>query len=258
MDSQDMDVVTRPKVVIIGAGPAGLVSARHLKEIADVQVFECKEDVGGLWNYTDLNEFNHPDIRSDMFYNLYGCLHGSLYKDLITNNPKHAMTFKDFCISKDYPNLMTNKQYLLYLRQYAEHFKLYDNIKFKTAVKGVKVDETEDHKFKITTVPANTNEGIEETISYCDFVLVWNGNQSVPVMPNYEGESEFEGKLFHIHSLRDIAKEDFDDKRILIVGGAVSGCDIAAVLLCYKNEEVNPKKIKLVVRSEYSKFTLIW
>ena len=244
----------KSKVAIIGAGPTGLVTARHLKDVADVQVFESKESIGGLWNYSDINERNHPDLKSDMFYNIYGALHGSIYKDLVTNLPKQWMTYKDFCISKEYPNMMTHQQFYLYLQQYSEHFNLYDIIKFKTTVKNVKVDESAEHKYKVTTVPTDMKEGIEETISYYDYVIVWNGHYSVPQMPNFEGEDVFKGSLYHSHLFRQFTKEDIEDKNVLIVGSSISAWDLGALFFKDKVYEYEPKALFYAIRSGDSSF----
>ena len=219
-------------------------------------MFETKDDVGGLWNYSEFSEENPAEIENDVFYKLYGWVQGSIYKDLVTNNPKHWMTFKDFCISKDYPNSMKQEQFYAYLRDYTEHFSLYDYIKFSTTVKSVKIDETADHRFKVVTVPTDMSEGTEETVGYYDFVLVCNGHHSVPLMPNFEGEKDFEGKILHVHSLRTFNKEDYDDKNILIVGGSLSGWDIAEVLLFAKSSEFKPRKIMIQVRSTHLKYTV--
>ena len=256
MEAGDIPIKVKSKVAVIGAGPSGLVTSRHLRDIADVQVFESKDDVGGLWNYSDINEYNHPDLDKDVFFQLYGCTQGSIYKDLITNNPKQWMSFKDFSISKDWPNIMEQERIQTYLRDYAEHFGLYDLIKFNTTVKRVKIEENFDHKFKVTTVPTDMNCGIHETTSYYDYVIVWNGHQSVPYMPELEGKDEFKGKILHVHSLRKFDKEEYDNKNILIVGGSFSGWDIAEVLLLSQSNEINPRKVKLSVRSSYSNTTV--
>ncbi|SVC71725.1 uncharacterized protein METZ01_LOCUS324579, partial [marine metagenome] len=42
------------KVAVIGAGPAGLVSAREcLRQGCEVVVFEASESVGGVWVYSE-------------------------------------------------------------------------------------------------------------------------------------------------------------------------------------------------------------
>lgn len=39
----------KPRVAVIGGGPAGLTSARHLRDIAQVTGFEYSPALGGLW-----------------------------------------------------------------------------------------------------------------------------------------------------------------------------------------------------------------
>lgn len=61
------------RVAIIGAGAAGLASARHISaEGFDCEVFEMGEELGGTWVYTDC-------IRKDK----YGYpVHTAMYKNL--------------------------------------------------------------------------------------------------------------------------------------------------------------------------------
>ena len=99
------------KIAIIGGGVSGLLSARHLKDIARIKVFEAREDIGGCWLYSEYNEKTHPDVESDAYYNLYGNLHSSLYHNLLTNTPKECMTFKDFYHSEDTPYIMKAEQF---------------------------------------------------------------------------------------------------------------------------------------------------
>ena len=80
------------KVAVIGAGAAGLCSARHLsqngphqKKIVPV-VYEQSSVVGGTWVYNE-------KIGQDQ----WGLpVHSSMYKSLKTNLPKEAMAFPDF------------------------------------------------------------------------------------------------------------------------------------------------------------------
>lgn len=62
------------KIAVVGAGPAGLSSAKHALDYNhDVIVFEQNSKVGGLWDYTDEignNEFGIP-------------IHSSMYKGLL-------------------------------------------------------------------------------------------------------------------------------------------------------------------------------
>lgn len=79
------------KVAVIGAGTAGLVTARELqREGHRVVIFEKAAEIGGTWKY-------NPEIESDPL----GIdpnrkiVHSSLYSSLRTNLPRHLMGFSD-------------------------------------------------------------------------------------------------------------------------------------------------------------------
>src|SRR5262249_52957256 len=61
------------------------------------------------------------------------------------------------------------------------------------------------------------------TVERFDHLLVANGHHSDPRMPDYPGT--FAGELLHAHDYKTSAP--FRDKRVLVVGGGNSGCDIA-------------------------------
>lgn len=45
---------TRLNIAVIGAGPSGLLSAKHaLADEHEVTVYEQQEELGGVWVYTD-------------------------------------------------------------------------------------------------------------------------------------------------------------------------------------------------------------
>ena len=218
-----------PKVAIIGAGVWGLLSARHLKDVADVKVFDAKEEIGGCWLYTDLTERNHPNPEKDAYYNLYGYFHSSLYYNLHTNLPKEWMTFKDFYHGKnsyfvhnhlfyldpkDTPYIMHSQKFHNYLKAYALHYDLMKYISLNRTVISVKVDENIKHRIKIKHVPTNVKEEVEENEEYFDYVLLWNGHFTVPNIPNFPGKDTFSGVQFHVHSFRKFEQSDFNGKEV--------------------------------------------
>ena len=79
---------------------------RHLKPIVNVVAYEAKDQIGGVWVYSDYSETNHPNLQEDKYYKLYGTLHGSIYDGLIANLPKEIMAFKDFKHKTETPNFM--------------------------------------------------------------------------------------------------------------------------------------------------------
>ena len=211
MDFHEQDT-PKPKVCIIEAGPSGILAARHLKEVSHVQVFEAKNDIGGVWLYTDTTEFNDTDISNNWYYNLYGWLHPSMYKDLLTNIPKYMMTFKDFYMHSSTPHIMTHWEFSKYLNSYADKFELRDYIKLNTIVKSVVVDETSPHRYWVKYGSVNMKEPIDDTTDLFDFVLVWSGRFYLPNIPDFEGKDKFKGTQLHIHNFRTLDPELFDDK----------------------------------------------
>ncbi|CAI2366805.1 unnamed protein product [Moneuplotes crassus] len=243
-----------PKVAIIGAGVSGLISARHLKDIAHIKVYESKQDIGGCWLYTEESERNHPDLDSNAYYKLYGNLHSSLYHNLLTNIPKECMTWKDHYHHEDTPYIMPSETFLEYIREYVDKFELTQYIEFNRAVTSLRrVEETEEnsHKFKIEHVHTNTKEESEVVEEYFDYVMVCNGHFSTPKIPDFKGKDNFKGFQMHMHELRKMEPEDFDDKNVLIVGSCFSAHDLVINILFREDTKdlVHPKKVFITSRS---------
>ena len=240
-----------PKVAIIGAGPSGLMSARHIKEVAEITVFESKSDLGGLWLYSDISERNHPNIESDEYYKLYGYLHDSIYYDLICNLPQQFMMFKDF------PHDEKNTQYLLsrgafqkYLNDYSDHFDIRNWIKFNTTVTNLKVNEESENRYKLSYVSYNNpdEDPIHHNESY-DYVIIANGHFSTPNEPVFEGKETFTGSQFHIHNFRKFDDKDFKGKNVLLVGARYSATDLINHMFFYGTKDrINPNQVFITSR----------
>lgn len=77
---------------VIGAGPAGITTARELqREGHDATVFEQMPDIGGVWLPDQLSE----DEALGAGLERKG-VHSSLYDSLRTNLPRELMGFSDF------------------------------------------------------------------------------------------------------------------------------------------------------------------
>ena len=78
--------MSQRSIAVVGAGAAGLVTAREAMDAGhDVTLFEQSDRVGGLWIYRESAESDplgqHPEER----------VHGSLYASLHTNLPRDLM-----------------------------------------------------------------------------------------------------------------------------------------------------------------------
>jgi len=243
---------SRPKVIVIGAGPSGLVALRHLKEVADVTVFDAQSQIGGLWNYSDVTELNHPNLQSDVYFKHYGSLSSSIWKDLTCNLPRHVMTYKDFPMKDDVPTFPSREHFFDYLVSYADHFDMHRHIKLNTFVRSVRLcsglTEDEKREWGVTGLRKFAvqycSSANENTVAYmeADYVIVGNGHNSQPWIPKIEGDDEFEGARIPIHCFRGSCNfVDFKGKDILIIGASYSGIDLMIQLLF--NPDLDPDQI---------------
>ena len=101
-------------MAIIGAGPSGLVAAKHALEAGfDVTVFEASDDLGGQWHTT--------------------ASHSGVWPGMRTNTSRAMTAFSDFGAPADYPLHPAAEQIHAYLRAYAEHFGVTDRIRLRHA-----------------------------------------------------------------------------------------------------------------------------
>ncbi len=182
---------------VIGAGSSGLAAARNfLAEGFTVQVFEQEDDLGGNWNY------GKPGAR--------------VYRSTHTISSKPGTEYPDFPMPREFPDYPHHSQILAYLRDYATRFGLLECIRFGTPVKRLAPTDAED---PATTWDVEIAAG---TTHRFDAVVIANGHHVAPRVPQYPGR--FTGET--IHSAEYRSPEIFPGKRVLVIGGGNSGCDI--------------------------------
>ena len=190
------------KVAVIGSGPSGITALKNLLDQGiEAIAFDRNSEVGGNWVYSE-NE-SHSSVFETTHIISSKTL--SQYADF---------TFDDFDPSvSDYPS---HDELRRYFQTYSKHFGLDGHIRFNTIV--IHCKRVNQEKWEITT----ETYGIRKTEEFTDLV-VCNGHHWNPRWPNYPGE--FKGEFLHSHSFKKA--EPFKDKKVLVIGGGNSACDVA-------------------------------
>lgn len=189
-----------PRIGVIGAGPSGIAAIKNLKEqgLEHLIVFEKNNQIGGNWVFAEDNE------------------HSSVYETTHIISSKKWSEYEDFPMPAEYPDYPSHVQLLRYFNSYVAHFNLSKYIKFNTNV--VKATQLPGNKWQVLF---QDQEGIHEL--ELDYLIVANGHHWDPCLPDYPGS--FSGETMHSHQYKKAAP--FKGKRILVVGGGNSACDIA-------------------------------
>jgi hypothetical protein len=190
------------KIALIGVGPSGITALKNLVDQGlDVRAFDRNDEVGGNWIYSE-NE-SHSSVFETTHIISSKTL--SQYEDF---------TFEDFDPAvSDYPS---HDELRRYFQAYAKHFNLYPYIQFGTMV--IHCEQIDSSNWEITT----EKDGVREVEQFTHLV-VCNGHHWKPRFPEYPGE--FTGEFIHSHNFKKAAP--FTGKRVLVIGGGNSACDVA-------------------------------
>ncbi|KAM3734896.1 hypothetical protein ACB098_10G048400 [Castanea mollissima] len=211
-------------VAVIGAGAAGIVTARELRrEGHSVVVFERGDQVGGLWVYT-------PNVESDPIGldPTRATVHSSVYRSLRTNLPRDSMGFSDYpFVAKDDPDrdprlFPGHREVMMYLQDFAREFGIDELVRFETEVVRVGFVE-EEEKWKI-----KSKQRHKETDEIFDAVVVCNGHYTQPLVSHVPGINKWPGKQMHSHNYRD--PKPFQDQVVVLIGNSSSAFDISREL----------------------------
>ncbi len=186
------------RVLVIGAGPSGLVALKNLRQHGiDAVAVDRNFNIGGNW-----------DIGSP---------HSSVYESTHLISSKGMTQFVDCPMPDEYPEYPSHREVLAYLHFYAERFELDRWVRKKTSVVSVKKEES------TWQVELQDEETAEITTETFDAVVIANGHHAVPMMPTVAGQ--FTGESLHVHNYKH--HHQLEGKRVLVVGAGNSGCDIA-------------------------------
>lgn len=188
-------------ICVIGAGSSGLAAIKNLTERGfKVDCYERETGIGGAWNW------RHD--RSPMYASTH----------LISSKP--LTQFPDFPMPDDWPDYLGHRQLLEYFGRYADHFGLREHIWFGTQVH--RLEPVGDGRWHVMIRAQGSNE--LRVLRYAAVVIA-NGHNWHPKLPEYPGLGRFKGQVIHAAAYKDSAS--LRDRRVLVVGAGNTGCDIA-------------------------------
>lgn len=188
------------RICVIGAGPSGITAAKNLFEAGfdDVVVMDRQARVGGNW----------------VFDGETG--HSSVFETTHIISSKKYSEYLDFPMPDRYPDYPSHRHLAEYFQAYADHFGVTERVRFGTTV--LRCELLDDGGWEI-----RSETGGDEVVERFDRLVVANGHHWDPRWPDIPGD--FAGELAHSHDYKRAAP--YAGKRVLVIGGGNSACDVA-------------------------------
>lgn len=174
------------KVIVIGAGMSGILTAIRLQEAGiPFEIIEKNADVGGTWH-----ENTYPGCRVD------------------SGNHVYSYSFRP----KDWPQYFSSQPVLReYFSETADVYGLREHIRFNTEVRAATLDESQG----LWRLVVQEADGVEREL--CAHVVISAvGQLNRPKLPDLPGVGTFAGPCFH--SARWQHEVDLAGKRVGVIG----------------------------------------
>ncbi|KAK4127730.1 FAD/NAD(P)-binding domain-containing protein [Parathielavia appendiculata] len=234
-------------IAIVGAGPCGLAAAKYLlaqNAFQTVDIFEQQAEVGGVWYYSPKPSatVRVPQVTADCPPDPPLVSHGEedpvfpspMYEVLHTNIPRALMGYSDCQIPNDtliFPSRQHIQDYVVEYARDIRHF-----IRFSTQVRDIRLRVVEG-KDRWDVDAKSLQTGELKSATY-DAVVVASGHYSAVYIPDAKGIRKFHEAHPTVisHSKHYRTPEPFTNKKVVVVGNAASGLDIAAQIspVCQK------------------------
>ncbi len=190
-ETPDPERLENFRVVVIGAGMGGLVSALHLKRAGiPYTVIEKNAGVGGTWY-----ENRYPGSRLDSPSRSYTHLFGV-----------------DFPLANPFSPWAENQRYFSWV---ADFFDIRKDMLFETEVHSLTWDETASE----WVIAMSDKDG--EKVMRANAVMTSVGFLNRPRLPDIEGRETFKGEAWHTVEWPDDAS--IKGKRVAVIGTGATG-----------------------------------
>ncbi|KAF7300464.1 hypothetical protein HMN09_00930400 [Mycena chlorophos] len=208
----------RPRrILVIGGGPSGLVTLRNLLgrgDFDDVQLVERRDDVGGVWNFNENDRWPSP---------AYEGLIGNVLPEFLSFSAHPP--FPEPPSTKDgqpFPSLTETQEYL---RAFAAPLLAAGRIRLGLEV--LRVEELPQREGWRVLLRDRDGKEAEEQWDAVVVAVAFYDNEAYPDTPGVDA-LRVNGLTAHCRTWR--GPQGYDGKRVLVVGNANSGNDIAAQL----------------------------
>ncbi|KAI7879894.1 FAD/NAD(P)-binding domain-containing protein [Lichtheimia hyalospora FSU 10163] len=272
-------------VAVIGAGPAGLVAAKAMKEQGmHVTVFDRAKAIGGTWLYQKTAEHKIPVPNTEQVITQNGnCSMNAekklsdgdvvteteeeaqrlvdahappsgCYYALYNNTPTPMIEYEDFPYPSGTPWYISHAQLQTHLHNYATNFKLHDHIELNTNIEHVDrvvIPETGASEWIVTARKCERVDKCKLRYSTWkatfDAVVVATGIFQKAYMPPIDKLAEYDQKWPDkvLHAKQFRHCSAYAGKNVLLVGSHVSAVDLAQ-----RMEDV-ANKVYMVVRGDW-------
>lgn len=190
------------RVCVIGAGTSGLAMVKNLRQAGfHVDCLEREADLGGNWNIA------------------LPCSRVIASTHLISS--KRLTEYLDHPMPEDWPEYPSHRLVLDYLRSYADRFGLGENIEFGAGVRRVTRSDRHGGGWVVQLESGERR--------YYGRLVIANGHNWDHRFPAWSGRAGASAPFggVEMHSGEYKTPDVIAGKRVLVVGGGNSGCDIA-------------------------------
>ncbi|GAB5900145.1 NAD(P)/FAD-dependent oxidoreductase [Mycolicibacterium mageritense] len=186
----------RVRIVIIGAGMAGIATAYTLKHagFTNFTILEKGSDVGGVWHWN-----RYPGLTCDV--------------------PSQIYQFS-FAPKPDWSHVWAGGEEIQrYHREVVDRFDLNAHLRCNTEVTEARYDST------TTSWTVTTRDG--DTLT-ADFVICATGVLHHPFVPDIPGMDSFQGQI--VHTARWQPELVTSDRRVAVIGTGSTGVQVVSAL----------------------------
>ncbi len=212
--SDDVPVSDAKRVAVIGAGMAGLVAAKELREEGhDVVVFERTGGPGGVW----ASSKSRGGMAWASTMTSTGALNSTLSDSVAEiHHPDHEL----------FPHHLNRAEFLGLLESYQERHGVFDgSLRCNSEVETMAKLPGDRWSLRVRN---HTTDIVEDEVF--DAVTICTGLNKESFTPTIEGQDRFAGPQFHVEDYRPADAERFVGKRVLVIGMGETSSDVVKEL----------------------------